>query len=82
MLKGALRGKGIKYLYGDCISLQTHTNWASFVPQYKDGKKLKPKPNYNSVDLSEVEWEDVDETVNGANSSAPIYVQINTEWPC
>lgn len=31
--------------------------------QYKDGKKLKPKPNYNSVDLSEVEWEDADETV-------------------
>uniref|UniRef100_A0A3P8TGT8 Calcium voltage-gated channel auxiliary subunit alpha2delta 4 n=1 Tax=Amphiprion percula TaxID=161767 RepID=A0A3P8TGT8_AMPPE len=28
---------------------------------YKDGKKLKPKPNYNSVDLSEVEWEDTDE---------------------
>uniref|UniRef100_A0A8C6MGD2 Calcium voltage-gated channel auxiliary subunit alpha2delta 4 n=1 Tax=Nothobranchius furzeri TaxID=105023 RepID=A0A8C6MGD2_NOTFU len=29
-------------------------------PLYKDGKKLKPKPNYNSVDLSEVEWEDKD----------------------
>uniref|UniRef100_A0A8C4HE70 VWFA domain-containing protein n=1 Tax=Dicentrarchus labrax TaxID=13489 RepID=A0A8C4HE70_DICLA len=28
---------------------------------YKDGKKLKPKPNYNSVDLSEVEWEDTEE---------------------
>ena len=26
--------------------------------QYREGKKLKPKPNYNSVDLSEVEWED------------------------
>ncbi|XP_035770063.1 voltage-dependent calcium channel subunit alpha-2/delta-4-like [Neolamprologus brichardi] len=33
-------------------------------PLYKDGKKLKPKPNYNSVDLSEVEWEDTDELVN------------------
>uniref|UniRef100_A0A3Q3AE06 Calcium voltage-gated channel auxiliary subunit alpha2delta 4 n=1 Tax=Kryptolebias marmoratus TaxID=37003 RepID=A0A3Q3AE06_KRYMA len=33
---------------------------------YKDGKKLKPKPNYNSVDLSEVEWEDTDEMVNTA----------------
>ncbi|XP_042323791.1 voltage-dependent calcium channel subunit alpha-2/delta-4-like [Sceloporus undulatus] len=32
-------------------------------PLYKEGKKLKPKPNYNSVDLSEVEWEDVDETL-------------------
>uniref|UniRef100_A0A665TIA5 Calcium channel, voltage-dependent, alpha 2/delta subunit 4b n=1 Tax=Echeneis naucrates TaxID=173247 RepID=A0A665TIA5_ECHNA len=31
-------------------------------PLYKDGKKLKPKPNYNSVDLSEVEWEDTEET--------------------
>uniref|UniRef100_A0A8B9SK72 Calcium voltage-gated channel auxiliary subunit alpha2delta 4 n=1 Tax=Anas platyrhynchos TaxID=8839 RepID=A0A8B9SK72_ANAPL len=30
-------------------------------PLYKEGKKLKPKPNYNSVDLSEVEWEDQDE---------------------
>ncbi|XP_004692596.1 PREDICTED: voltage-dependent calcium channel subunit alpha-2/delta-4 [Condylura cristata] len=27
-------------------------------PLYRDGKKLRPKPNYNSVDLSEVEWED------------------------
>uniref|UniRef100_A0A3Q3NCX5 VWFA domain-containing protein n=1 Tax=Mastacembelus armatus TaxID=205130 RepID=A0A3Q3NCX5_9TELE len=33
-------------------------------PLYKDGKKLKPKPNYNSVDLSEVEWEDTDEMQN------------------
>uniref|UniRef100_A0A3Q2P7H3 VWFA domain-containing protein n=1 Tax=Fundulus heteroclitus TaxID=8078 RepID=A0A3Q2P7H3_FUNHE len=33
-------------------------------PLFKDGKKLKPKPNYNSVDLSEVEWEDTDEMVN------------------
>uniref|UniRef100_A0A670JKV3 Calcium voltage-gated channel auxiliary subunit alpha2delta 4 n=1 Tax=Podarcis muralis TaxID=64176 RepID=A0A670JKV3_PODMU len=35
-------------------------------PLYKEGKKLKPKPNYNSVDLSEVEWEDVDETLRTA----------------
>uniref|UniRef100_A0A7N8YIZ6 VWFA domain-containing protein n=1 Tax=Mastacembelus armatus TaxID=205130 RepID=A0A7N8YIZ6_9TELE len=33
---------------------------------YKDGKKLKPKPNYNSVDLSEVEWEDTDEMLRTA----------------
>uniref|UniRef100_A0A669E5M9 Calcium voltage-gated channel auxiliary subunit alpha2delta 4 n=1 Tax=Oreochromis niloticus TaxID=8128 RepID=A0A669E5M9_ORENI len=32
-------------------------------PLYKEGKKLKPKPNYNSVDLSEVEWEDSEEKV-------------------
>lgn len=38
--------------------------FSSPVPQYKDGKKLKPKPNYNSVDLAEVEWEDIDETVS------------------
>uniref|UniRef100_A0A8C2E1U5 Calcium voltage-gated channel auxiliary subunit alpha2delta 4 n=1 Tax=Cyprinus carpio TaxID=7962 RepID=A0A8C2E1U5_CYPCA len=33
--------------------------------KYKDGKKLKPKPNYNSVDLSEVEWEDTEDAVSG-----------------
>lgn len=33
--------------------------------QYKDGKKLKPKPNYNSVDLLEVEWEDTEDAVSG-----------------
>ncbi|KAL1789554.1 voltage-dependent calcium channel subunit alpha-2/delta-4 [Sigmodon hispidus] len=31
-------------------------------PLYREGKKLKPKPNYNSVDLSEVEQEDGAET--------------------
>ncbi|KAM7003256.1 voltage-dependent calcium channel subunit alpha-2/delta-4-like [Tautogolabrus adspersus] len=35
-------------------------------PLYKDGKKLKPKPNYNSVDLSEVEWEDTEEQLRTA----------------
>ncbi|XP_047189518.1 voltage-dependent calcium channel subunit alpha-2/delta-4-like [Scophthalmus maximus] len=35
-------------------------------PLYKDGKKMKPKPNYNSVDLSEVEWEDTDELLRTA----------------
>ncbi|KAM4601688.1 voltage-dependent calcium channel subunit alpha-2/delta-4-like [Polymixia lowei] len=35
-------------------------------PLYKDGKKVKPKPNYNSVDLSEVEWEDTEETLRTA----------------
>uniref|UniRef100_A0AAY5EV09 VWA N-terminal domain-containing protein n=1 Tax=Electrophorus electricus TaxID=8005 RepID=A0AAY5EV09_ELEEL len=30
-------------------------------PLYKEGKKLKPKPNYNSVDLSEIEWQDTDD---------------------
>uniref|UniRef100_A0A8C6J7J4 Uncharacterized protein n=1 Tax=Melopsittacus undulatus TaxID=13146 RepID=A0A8C6J7J4_MELUD len=34
--------------------------------KYKEGKKLKPKPNYNSVDLSEVEWEDRDEILRTA----------------
>lgn len=32
--------------------------------QYREGKKLRPKPNYNSVDLSEVEWEDQAEIVS------------------
>ena len=36
--------------------------------QYKEGKKLKPKPNYNSVDLAEVEWEDTDEKVSNTHS--------------
>ncbi|XP_056158037.1 voltage-dependent calcium channel subunit alpha-2/delta-4-like, partial [Lampris incognitus] len=35
-------------------------------PLYKEGKKLKPKPNYNSVDLAEVEWEDTEETLRTA----------------
>ncbi|XP_019371082.1 PREDICTED: voltage-dependent calcium channel subunit alpha-2/delta-4 isoform X2 [Gavialis gangeticus] len=35
-------------------------------PLYKEGMKLKPKPNYNSVDLSEVEWEDQDEILRTA----------------
>uniref|UniRef100_A0A8P4GH87 Calcium voltage-gated channel auxiliary subunit alpha2delta 4 n=1 Tax=Dicentrarchus labrax TaxID=13489 RepID=A0A8P4GH87_DICLA len=35
-------------------------------PLYKEGKKLKPKPNYNSVDLSEVEWEDTEEKLRTA----------------
>uniref|UniRef100_A0A286XIC3 Calcium voltage-gated channel auxiliary subunit alpha2delta 4 n=1 Tax=Cavia porcellus TaxID=10141 RepID=A0A286XIC3_CAVPO len=35
-------------------------------PLYREGKKLKPKPNYNSVDLSEVEWEDQAEVLRTA----------------
>uniref|UniRef100_A0AAY4CLL5 VWFA domain-containing protein n=1 Tax=Denticeps clupeoides TaxID=299321 RepID=A0AAY4CLL5_9TELE len=36
-------------------------------PLYKNEKKrLKPKPNYNSVDLSEVEWEDTEEILRTA----------------
>lgn len=38
------------------------------VCQYKEGKKLKPKPNYNSVDLLEVEWEDTEEKVGNTHS--------------
>uniref|UniRef100_A0AAQ4QL88 Calcium voltage-gated channel auxiliary subunit alpha2delta 3 n=1 Tax=Gasterosteus aculeatus aculeatus TaxID=481459 RepID=A0AAQ4QL88_GASAC len=34
-------------------------------PLYGDGKKRK-KPNYSSVDLSEVEWEDKDDTLRNA----------------
>uniref|UniRef100_A0A8C1JKW2 Calcium channel, voltage-dependent, alpha 2/delta subunit 4b n=1 Tax=Cyprinus carpio TaxID=7962 RepID=A0A8C1JKW2_CYPCA len=35
-------------------------------PLYVDGKKLKPKPNYNSVDLSEAEWEDTEDSLRTA----------------
>ncbi|XP_043084529.1 voltage-dependent calcium channel subunit alpha-2/delta-4 isoform X2 [Puntigrus tetrazona] len=35
-------------------------------PLYSDGKKLKPKPNYNSVDLSEAEWEDTEDSLRTA----------------
>ncbi|XP_075967767.1 voltage-dependent calcium channel subunit alpha-2/delta-4 isoform X1 [Anarhichas minor] len=35
-------------------------------PLYKDGKILKPKPNYNSVDLAEVEWEDTEQKLRTA----------------
>ncbi|KTF75382.1 hypothetical protein cypCar_00018305, partial [Cyprinus carpio] len=35
-------------------------------PLYIDGKKLKPKPNYNSVDLSEAEWEDTEDSLRTA----------------
>ncbi|MEQ2166593.1 Voltage-dependent calcium channel subunit alpha-2/delta-3, partial [Goodea atripinnis] len=34
-------------------------------PLYGDGKKRR-KPNYSSVDLSEVEWEDKDDTLRNA----------------
>lgn len=34
-----------------------------FLCQYEEGKKRR-KPNYSSVDLSEVEWEDRDDVVS------------------
>ncbi|XP_072915375.1 voltage-dependent calcium channel subunit alpha-2/delta-4 isoform X1 [Hemitrygon akajei] len=50
-------------------------------PLYKEGKKVKPKPNYNSVDLSEVEWEDEDEIlrtamVNGETGTMSMNVKV------
>lgn len=47
-----------------------------FVSQYKEGKKLKPKPNYNSVDLSEVEWEDTEEKVRERNASIDVCLDL------
>ncbi|KAK1899175.1 Voltage-dependent calcium channel subunit alpha-2/delta-3 [Dissostichus eleginoides] len=35
-------------------------------PLYGDGKKRKRKPNYSSVDLFEVEWEDKEDTLRNA----------------
>ncbi|XP_077453227.1 voltage-dependent calcium channel subunit alpha-2/delta-4-like isoform X2 [Stigmatopora argus] len=53
-------------------------------PLYKDGKKLKPKPNYNSVDLSEVEWEDSEEKlrtamVRGETGSHSLNIRASVE---
>ncbi|KAM5264365.1 voltage-dependent calcium channel subunit alpha-2/delta-4 [Ctenodactylus gundi] len=50
-------------------------------PLYREGKKLKPKPNYNSVDLSEVEWEDQAEAlrtamINGETGSLSMDVKV------
>ncbi|XP_012371846.2 voltage-dependent calcium channel subunit alpha-2/delta-4 [Octodon degus] len=50
-------------------------------PLYREGKKLKPKPNYNSVDLSEVEWEDQAEVlrtamINGETGSFSMDVKV------
>ncbi|CAJ1052106.1 voltage-dependent calcium channel subunit alpha-2/delta-3-like [Xyrichtys novacula] len=35
-------------------------------PLYQDGQKKRRKPNYSSVDLSEVEWEDKDDILRNA----------------
>ncbi|CAJ0933377.1 unnamed protein product [Ranitomeya imitator] len=53
-------------------------------PLYKEGKKLKPKPNYNSVDLSEVEWEDRDEIlrtamINGETGTLSMDVKVTVD---
>ncbi|XP_038136465.1 voltage-dependent calcium channel subunit alpha-2/delta-4-like [Cyprinodon tularosa] len=53
-------------------------------PLFKDGKKLKPKPNYNSVDLSEVEWEDTDEMlrtpmVKGETGSITLNIRASVD---
>ncbi|KAL6088561.1 hypothetical protein STEG23_030555 [Scotinomys teguina] len=50
-------------------------------PLYREGQKLRPKPNYNSVDLSEVEWEDQAETlrtamINGETGSHSMDVKV------
>lgn len=50
---------GQKYIYCVCF-------------QYEQGKKRK-KPNYSSVDLSEVEWEDKEDMV---------CIWFFSLWPC
>uniref|UniRef100_A0AAQ5XKN7 Calcium voltage-gated channel auxiliary subunit alpha2delta 4 n=1 Tax=Amphiprion ocellaris TaxID=80972 RepID=A0AAQ5XKN7_AMPOC len=50
-------------------------------PLYKEGKKLKPKPNYNSVDLSEVEWEDTEEKLRTAmvkGETGTLFLDVRT----
>lgn len=37
---------------------------------------MKPKPNYNSVDLTEAEWEDSDDTVSFALVNAHISIHL------
>lgn len=44
------------------VSIVAHTCMCAPSVQYGDGKKRR-KPNYSSVDLSEVEWEDKDDMV-------------------
>ena len=39
--------------------------------QYQEGQKRR-KPNYSSVDLSEVEWEDKDDIVRAKNMSTSL----------
>uniref|UniRef100_A0A673H843 Calcium channel, voltage-dependent, alpha 2/delta subunit 4a n=1 Tax=Sinocyclocheilus rhinocerous TaxID=307959 RepID=A0A673H843_9TELE len=43
---------------GTDVSLKDFISW---LLDTRYGKKLKPKPNYNSVDLSEMEWEDTED---------------------
>uniref|UniRef100_A0A672H3R1 Calcium channel, voltage-dependent, alpha 2/delta subunit 4a n=1 Tax=Salarias fasciatus TaxID=181472 RepID=A0A672H3R1_SALFA len=51
--------------------------------KYKEGKTLKPKPNYNSVDLSEVEWEDTEEKLNPDLSFLSFFSNfMNSAVPC
>ncbi|CDQ84632.1 unnamed protein product [Oncorhynchus mykiss] len=61
--------------FGDCAPKPSTTksrlpqlfpsNVCSSVPQYQEGQKRR-KPNYSSVDLSEVEWEDKDDFLRNA----------------
>lgn len=55
-----------------------------FSVQYQEGQKRR-KPNYSSVDLSEVEWEDKDDIVCVIKTccQVAIILSINTKsWPC
>lgn len=54
------------YIYSYYQAIYSAFIFFPFLLQYKDGKKLKPKPNYNSVDLTEAEWEDSNDTVSFA----------------
>lgn len=46
-----------------CANKTGCANHSTFLYQYEEGKKRR-KPNYSSVDLSEVEWEDRDDVVS------------------
>jgi len=49
-------------------------------PLYEEGKKRR-KPNYSSVDLSEVEWEDRDDVVSDWFSS-PVRRELHSTHFC
>lgn len=63
------------FFFFQYLSMSVHASMftCTCCAQYGDGKKRR-KPNYSSVDLSEVEWEDKDDTVRHFKRSNLHYV--------
>lgn len=68
---------GMKLVTTDTFYLFVHLYTCVCLWQYKEGKKLKPKPNYNSVDLAEVEWEDTEEKVRSTHSPTSLSLSVS-----